>query len=287
MFKLCLGASTLSAILLSTLFADAPIKRPETGNTFQVPYRLTNTLHTLVRAKINGKGPFNFIIDTGAPLLFVSTAVGKKIGLAADKKGWTTLERFELEGGVVLDKVKCRVETPFQLEGMNGLGMAGAELHGIIGYTVLAHFRMEFDFTRDAMTWTRLKDFDPPPPQGVQAKGGGGAGGLEVIGGIMKLLGALSGKKAEAEVVPRGYLGIEITECKGKVRVQAVQPGSPASKAGIAANDAVLSFQGKRVTTTGELRGLAAQVAAGQAIRLTILRDEQEKELTFRAGEGL
>ena len=32
-----------------------------------VPYRLTDTHHTLVRVKINGKGPFNFIVDTGCP----------------------------------------------------------------------------------------------------------------------------------------------------------------------------------------------------------------------------
>ena len=34
------------------------------------------------------------------------------------------------------------------------MGFAGAELHGIIGYNVLARYRMEIDFTRDKMTWT-------------------------------------------------------------------------------------------------------------------------------------
>src|SRR5690242_14217819 len=59
-----------------------------------VPYRLTNTHHVMVRAKINGKGPFNFIVDTGCPVLIVSSEVGKKLGLSADKKGWTVLDRF-------------------------------------------------------------------------------------------------------------------------------------------------------------------------------------------------
>ena len=44
--------------------ADEPKKAPE---QFEVPYRLTIPKHILVRAKINGKGPFNFILDTGAP----------------------------------------------------------------------------------------------------------------------------------------------------------------------------------------------------------------------------
>ena len=47
--------------------------------------------HILVRAKINGKGPFNFILDTGAPALFVSTKVCDKIGVKSDKKGWGKL----------------------------------------------------------------------------------------------------------------------------------------------------------------------------------------------------
>src|SRR5262249_9297669 len=112
--------------LASPLPADED-RKPE-AKIYQVPYRLTATEHVLVRAKINGKGPFTFIVDTGAPALFVSTAVGKKLGLTADKKGWATLDRFAFEGGAVVTKAKARIDDPFQLEGMNGLGLAGAHL---------------------------------------------------------------------------------------------------------------------------------------------------------------
>src|ERR1700682_5704428 len=112
--------------LISSALPDVDNK-PE-PKKYEVPYRLTATQHVLVRAKINGKGPFNFILDTGAPALFVSTAIGKKLGLTADKSGWTTLDRFTLEGGAVVPKAKARIEDPFQLEGMNGLGLAGAHL---------------------------------------------------------------------------------------------------------------------------------------------------------------
>src|SRR5437762_11514462 len=97
------------------------------AKAIQVPYRLTDTKHVLVRAKINGKGPYNFIIDTGAPTLFVSTAVARKVGIRADQNSWGTMDRFEIEGGVIFKKCRGRIEDPFQLEGMNGLGLAGAE----------------------------------------------------------------------------------------------------------------------------------------------------------------
>ena len=44
---------------------SAPAARdPQIGQSFQVPYRLTDTNHFLVRVRINGKGPFNFLVDS-------------------------------------------------------------------------------------------------------------------------------------------------------------------------------------------------------------------------------
>jgi hypothetical protein len=258
--------------------------------TFQVPYRLTDTYHVLVRAKINGKGPFNFIIDTGAPALFVSTAVCKKLGVEADKDGWGTFDRFEIEGGVVETKAKGRVETPFQLEGMNALGMAGADIHGILGYSLLARYRMKFDFTKDRMTWTRL-DFDPGLPKklgGVK----GAPGGLDALGGLMKMVGAFIGKKPVAQLTPRGFLGVELAPAKNKdqedaVVIKAVLAKSPAADAGLKAGDLVSEFQGEEVSDIAEIQKLAAKVKAGQKVRFTVSRNGTAKKFVVTAGEGL
>src|SRR5437588_222531 len=121
--RITLGVA--AALLLAVpLWADD--KPPP--KTYAIPYKLTFTNHVMVRAKINGKGPFNFIVDTGAPALFVATAVAEKIGVEPDKTGWGTFDKFELEGGLVIEKARGRIETPFQLEGMNGMGLAGGAL---------------------------------------------------------------------------------------------------------------------------------------------------------------
>lgn len=273
----------LALVVLGTsLGADEPKKKSE---TYQIPYRLTSTMHVLVRAKINGKGPFNFIVDTGAPILLVSTPVGKKLGLKPDEKGWTTLDRFEMEGGAALTKFKCRVETPFQLEGMNGMGLAGVELHGMIGYMVLAHYKMEFDFSKDKMTWQRL-DFKPPPPQSIQGKGGG-TGGLEVLGSVMKFLGFLAGRNVETTLVPRGYLGIELAEGNEAVTVQKVLAKTPADKAGLKAGDRIDQVQGKDVRSLADVQRLTAGIVQGQTVRMAIRRGEEKQDITITAGEGL
>src|SRR3954447_7205282 len=101
---------------------DRP-RDPEVGKSYQVPYRVTNTNHFLVRVRINGKGPFNFLVDTGAPALYIATEMARRIGLAADKdEFWTPIDRLDFEGGARLTHIQARVEDPFQLVGMNALG---------------------------------------------------------------------------------------------------------------------------------------------------------------------
>ncbi len=253
--------------------------------TFQVPYRLSKTQHILVRAKINGKGPFNFILDTGAPALFVATKVAKKVGLEPDKAGWAAFDKLEIEGGVPVAKIKGRIEDPFQLEGMNGLGLAGAELHGMIGYNLLARYRLEIDFTRDKMTWTEL-DYDPPAPKGLDGAKGG-LPELDALGAGLKLLGSLIGRRAKPEIVARGFLGLEVAEKEGRVTVKAVTEKGPADQAGIKAGDRIASVDGRRVEDATGLLRLAAQLTAGKEVTLTVVRGEKRQDIAIKAGEGL
>jgi hypothetical protein len=258
------------------------------AKTYQIPYRLTDTQHILVRAKINGKGPFNFIIDTGAPMLFISVPIAKKIGLEAGKDHFATLDRFEMEGGAVQEKIKCRVETPFQLEGMNALGLPGAELHGIIGYTVLAHYKMEFDFTKDKMRWTQLA-FDPPQPKALMVgkKEGMGMAGLDMLGPLIKVLAWASGIKPAPPAVPRGFLGLEIAEAEGAVTVKSVVADGPAAKAGLKPGDRIQFVQGKEIKAFVDVIRHTAAVTVGQTVRFAVQRGQDRKDITITAGEGL
>jgi hypothetical protein len=249
-----------------------------------VPYRRTLTKHILVRAKINGKGPFNFIIDSGAPLVFLNTDVGKKLGLTIDPRtGAATLDRLEVEGGVVLNKVRVRVETPFQLEGMNALGMPGVELHGVFGYTLLSRFKLEFDPTKDSMTWTKL-DFTPPAPQSLGAKG---PEGLDGLGKMMKAFAALMGIKGAPQPMLRGFVGVQLSEVNKGVVVQAVLANSPAATAGVQIGDRVLTVQGTEVATAAEVMTLLAKVLPGQQVSFVVERGEGRKEISITAGEGI
>jgi hypothetical protein len=241
--------------------------------------------HVLVRAKINGKGPFNFILDTGAPALFVATKVCRKLGIEPDGRGWGVFDRFEIEGGVVLKKLKGRVEDPFQLEGMNGLGLAGAELHGIIGYDVLARHRMEIDFTRDKMVWTPL-DYKPTPPQGMGGRGGA-AGGLEIVGTMMKMLGSFVGAKAAPDVTPRGFLGLDVADGDDNPVVKAVLEKGPAARAGLKVGDVIIAFNDRRVSDRDDIIRLAKKLPASTEVKVKVKRGDDTKKLSLTTAEGL
>jgi serine protease DegQ len=281
----CAALAVLCFIPLAR--GDEPPK--PAAKSFEVPYRLTAVKHIVVRAKINGKGPFNFILDTGAPALFIAPDAAKMAGVKADAKGWGVFDRFEIEGGVVLTKAEGRVEKPFQLDGMNGLGLAGVELHGMIGYNILSHYRLVIDFTKDKMVWTPL-NYKPTEPKRVNG-GGGASGGLEVMGTLMKFLGALTGAKPEPDYTFRGFYGVDLEDKAGMEYplVKSVLADGPAAKAGLKAGDQVTRFKGRSVQNVEDVQRFARKLTADESVKLTVQRGNEKEpiEISFKTGEGL
>jgi len=269
------------------LTADEPKNKEEPKKeekSYQVPYKLTTVKHILIRAKINGKGPFNFILDTGAPALFMTEAVAKKAGVTADKTGWGMCDRFEIEGGVVVPKAKGRIETPFQLEGMNGMGLAGVELHGIIGYNILARYKITFDFDSDKLTFAEL-DFEPKGPMGLGK--GGAPGGLDTMGSLMKMVGELLGRKANPDLVLRGFIGVELMDGTEYPSVKSVLASGPAGKTDLKAGDVITKVQGRTVTDSDDVNRFLSKAKPGESLKLTVQRGKETKEIVITVGEGL
>ncbi|HET6574524.1 MAG TPA: PDZ domain-containing protein [Fimbriiglobus sp.] len=278
--------------LAAVVGLTGPLAAADPPESYKVPYRLTDTKHVLVRAKLNGKGPYNFILDTGAPAVFITKKLATAVGVRTDGKGWGTFDKFEVEGGVNVEGARTRVEDLFQLEGMNGLGLAGVELHGVIGYNVLAKYRITYDFTADKLTWVPL-DFDPPDPKSI----GRGQGGLQILGPIMKVLGGLMGITPNFEVRGRGFLGIETEDRKDGVYVKAVLADSPAAKAGLQSGDKIiavgLSAGGRRkprmtdIDTPRDLTRVLAEAKAGDVARVEVRRGDATETATVTLGRGL
>ena len=271
----------LAAVWATPLVAaDGPAT--EVAKPVAVPYRLTDTKHVLVRVKLNGTGPYNFILDTGAPAVFIPKKIAGKLGLQVDGKGWGEFRAFDIEGGLSVGQVKCRVEDLFQLEGMNGLGLAGVELHGVIGYNVLAKYRITYDFTADKLRWVPL-DFDPPP---LRAIGGGGQGGLEILGPVMKTLASFLGVSPKFDTVPRGRLGITLEDGDTGLVVTSVLAGSSAQQAGFKVGDRLVNIDDKPLKSIDDLSERMSDRRVGENVKFDVERNDATRQLTVNLGMG-
>jgi hypothetical protein len=268
-----------------------PKPAPARASTVErVPYRLTETNHILLRAKLNKKGPYNLILDTGAPAVCLLSKAAEEIGLTIDEDGWALAESMDLEGGVSLAGVRVRPGDHLPLLSLNDMNLPGVRLDGVIGYAALARFRIDIDLTRRYMLWKPL-DYDPPPPpswrelrenlpEGAQASRGPRLGLA-----LARLMSAVV--KDNRPVVPRGYLGFEVEEKGGAVVVKAVYAGSPANKAGLFAGDVLAVVRGRPIASAADLDQAAGRVAPDDAVRLHVVRSGVLRTVTVRAAEGL
>ncbi len=272
--------------------AETAVSKP--GDVFHVPYRLADTKHLLVRAKLNGKGPYSFIVDTGAPALFVSAEIADKIGVKPAADGWGVFDRLEVEGGAVLEKIKARIESPAQLKGMNAMGLAGVRIDGVFGFNLLANFRLEIDLTQPKMIWTRQKGVAMVPlsPKEVAAAKAVPTEGIAQMENLTKMASAFFAQKTPLAPVPRGFFGMEFAPGKtDTAQVTAVLAGSPAAQAGVKIGDKIVSLTigtdpAAAIQGTADLLKQAATAAAGTTVRFTIQRGATTIVLPIAAGRG-
>lgn len=97
--------------------------------------------------------------------------------------------------------------------------------------------------------------------------------------------------------IVRGWLGVTIQDITPELSqkfglkdsrgalVGDVSRGSPAEKAGILRGDVVLEFNGKEIKSVGGLRNMVAQSKVGSQVKVKILRNGKEHELTVVIAE--
>src|SRR3954469_1255792 len=103
-----LGVATLAALLLAASGrTDEPKAEPVT-----VPFEMLQkgklySGHFAVQVKVNGKGPYRLIFDTGAPMILLSNKVAKEAGLLnPGNRRPTARGAFAFPGQVVVGKLE-------------------------------------------------------------------------------------------------------------------------------------------------------------------------------------
>lgn len=124
-------------------------------------------------------------------------------------------------------------------------------IHSRIGPNIEFNIHVPVDTYRD--TWARL----------TKAEVWGG--GTSIIGNVP-------------------YMGVVGDQDADECKILEVVPDSPADKAGLKANDVILEFDGTRLKKYDDLRPAIRKKKIGDSVKLLVLREGKEIELTLKLG---
>jgi hypothetical protein len=269
-------AALLALSLALPLRADAPPQKPVT-----VPFELFPTKHIAIKIKVNGKGPYRVIFDTGSPVTLLSNKVADEAKLLGRNRpqagffnpfgagGEAKVKELEL-GGLKLTTVPVIV---MDHPGVKAMSDAFGPVEGIVGFPVFARFKMTLDYKDKTLTFAPSKYQPTDALQGV----------------VASILAPPDGQAKP--VAPAGQWGLTVRKAAGDdaagVTIGKVLAGSAAAAAGLKPGDRLLTLDGRWTDSVIDAYLAASYVKAGASVTVTVRRDGKELELTVKPAAGL
>ena len=138
---------------------EAKEKEKEKAKKAVVPFEMLASNHMMVRAKVNGKGPFRLIFDLGAPITLLSNSASETSGVI--KKDAPKSFLFSMRGEGKVETLEVGTLSAHDLPVMvldhpalRALGdFFGRPLDGIIGFTFFARYKTTIDYQAREMTF--------------------------------------------------------------------------------------------------------------------------------------
>jgi hypothetical protein len=157
-------AAACLLVVAATAVADDPAD--EEGPRYAIATTRDRAGRILAPVEINGRGPFRFILDTGANRSAMSAATAEAVGLVVEAGSMASVHG--ITGSAVLPVVEVQSfragDLALEQQRMPVLPAAvfgGAD--GILGVDSLQHARVEVDFERDLVTIRRSTGRRPGP----------------------------------------------------------------------------------------------------------------------------
>jgi hypothetical protein len=266
-----------TVLVLLTALPAAAGEKAKDEKPVEVPFHLLKTKHITLDIKVNGKGPYRVIFDTGAPMSVLNNALAKDAGITVKKSLFgslpTEIKTLEV-GGLKTENLPVIILDHPLVELMSKEKDIGP-LYGIVGFPFFSRYRMTIDYKAKKLTFTP-NGFDPP----------------DVMKGLEAALEGMMSGKAETQVLaPAAQWGLKAEKGKDDddagVTIKEVMPGSAAATAGLKAGDRLLTLDGRWTDSLADLYTAAGFVKPGTAVKVVITRDKKEMTLTVKPTAGL
>lgn len=266
----------LSCYLLSLLLLppQAPANAPA---PVTVPFEIIASKHMAVNIKVNGKGPYRVIFDTGAPITLLTGKVAQEAGIVKKKagalffgmQGMHKVPEFEL-GGLKARNVQVVV---MDHPTVKAISEVVGPIEGIVGFPFFAKFQTAINYKDKTLTMTPT-NYEPGDVMNSLMTGMmGGAKERKVTLSPTTLWGLTVGKESSDEED-----GVEVVH---------VFRGGVAEQAGLKTGDRILTLDHAWTDSVEDLYRAATWVKPGRAVKLKVRREGQEKVLDVTPPAGL
>lgn len=254
-------------------------KKPE-PKPVTVPFELLKTQHMVVQVKINGKGPYKLIFDTGAPVNLLNNKVAKEAEVFPKEfkrppfaffgsMGQFKIANLEV-GDLKAENLNCMV---MDHPTVKAISDALGPIEGIVGFTFFAKYRVTLDYQAKTMTFVPVK-FQP----------------VDMMEALLKNFMFSKGQEAKV-AAPGGVLGIRLEKQAADtgpgVTVKEVLPDTPAFAAGFKAGDRLLTLDDRWTDSVVDCYAAASRLRPGAPAIAVVLRDGERQELKVQLRPGI
>ncbi len=264
---------------------DKPTPKP-VEKELVVPIELLPSRHFVVLVKLNDKGPYRLILDTGAPLTIINSRIAKDAGLTKKSGGGggllgmlggglNQIQVAKMQvGDVIADKSGAVVmDHPTVTAISEAFEKESGPIDGIIGFPFFARFAMTVDYQKKEVTFK---------PNGYKPG--------DYMQDLMNSMSKLEEKNKPRIIAPAGLWGFTVDketmdDAEG-VTVKTVYAESAAAKGGLKSGDRLLTIDGRWTDTIGDTTLAASLVKPGTAVKVVVKRDGKEVKLTITPTTG-
>lgn len=273
-----------SAVCLADPPSTATVKPIEktVEKPIVVPFEMLKSGHMAVSVKVNGKGPYRVIFDTGAPLNLFNNKLAKEAGLlkGAPKSllpfVGTVAEVKVKELQVGTEKTANQPAIVMDHPLVELMSKRLGPLYGIVGFPFFARYKMVLDYEKQTLTLT---------PNGY--KPGNPMKSLEAT--MLQL--AAGGTQAPKVLSPAAQWGFragkQTSDEEAGVAIKEVLAGSAAAAAGLKKGDRLLSIDGRWTDSLHDVFDIVAHLKPGIAVPFAIRRDGKTLTLEIKPRAGL
>ncbi len=278
----------LAVVGLFAATAPCPAQEPAKPDAkpVTVPFKLLPSRHMLLDVKVNGKGPYKLIFDTGAPLNLLSSRVGKESGATKRKKAGggfgfglfggvsqVEVDRLEVGGLTAEDLPAVVMDHPTVRAISDAFEDEYGKIEGIVGFPFFGRFATTIDYQRKQLTF-KPTDYKPG----------------DFLNDMTRSILAAGDKQGQPRVVgAAGLWGFSVRPADDDgpgVVVKEVYRDGPVAAAGLKAGDRMLTLDGRWTDSVADAYLAASLVKPGRSAAVVVKRDGKEVKLTVTPTKG-